>query len=202
VTTIGPAVLGIDPSQTAAGIAIIAGGPRHANRPILIRDVGDHGHRTDPWTRRARRIVAQVRRIIAVVDQAALDGADYRLAVIEGPAYANKLPSQFDRAGVFWGLVSALDNRKIPIAVIPPTTRAMFATGHGHADKSLVVTETRAIWADPLITAAILNDNHADALNLASMGVMHLGWSLPFTPRRRHVENITKCEWPKIAVGA
>lgn len=203
-----PAVLGIDPSQTAAGIAIIAGGPRNINWPVLIRDVGEDGHRTDPWTKRARRIGAQKTRVMRVVDAAPEQlNLDYVLAVIEGPAYANKLPSQWDRAGVFWGIVAALDTRNIPIAVIPPTSRAMFATGHGHADKKLVVLETRAVWREAgneNIVAAINNDNQADALNLAMMGTMHLGWSLPFrgAPRRRHVENVAKCEWPKVAVDA
>lgn len=203
-----PAVLGIDPSQTAAGIAIIAGGPRNINWPVLIRDVGEDGHRTDPWTRRARRIQAQSRRIMREVidDAASRFNLDYALAVVEGPAYANRLPSQFDRAGVFWGIIAALDARNIPIAVIPPTSRAMFATGHGHADKKLVLLETKAVWRDVTddsfgrtIANTITNDNHADALNLATMGVMHLKWTLPFKggPRRRHVENVAKCEWPQ-----
>lgn len=202
--SIGPAVLGIDPSQTAAGVAIIAGGPRHINWPVLVRDVGDAGHRADPWTRRARRIVAQVRRIMALVDDAALKGADYRLAAIEAPAYANKLPSQYDRAGIFWGLVSALDTRKIPIAVIAPQILKMFATGIGNADKKLVLAETRALWAPRADWVTIANDNQADALTLATMGTMHLRWSMPFNgaPRRRHVENVAKCEWPEVTVDA
>lgn len=195
-----PAALGIDPSQTAAGIAAITHGP--LSWPVLLRDVGETGHRADPWTRRARRIRAQAKRVMNVVDEAAESlGLQYVLAVVEGPAYANRLPSQFDRAGVFWGIISALDARNIPIAVIPPTTRAIFATGHGHADKKLVVQETKAIWreaGDPGLVEAISNDNKADALTLATMGAMHLGWTLPFkgAPRRRHVENIAKCEWP------
>lgn len=197
---IGPAVIGIDPSQRAAGIAVIAGGPRNINWPVFLRDVGEDGHKADPWTRRARRIRAQSRRVIDEIDALTARGADYRLAVIEGPAYANRLPSQFDRAGVFWGIVSALDARKIPIAVIPPTTRAMFATGRGHADKKLVVLETKALWresGEETIVRRICNDNHADSLTLACMGVMALGWSLPFSTRRRHVENIAKCQWPE-----
>jgi Holliday junction resolvasome RuvABC endonuclease subunit len=199
-----PAVIGVDPSMTAAGIAIIARGSGDTSRPVLIRDVGEQGHRSDPWTRRARRIRAQTRRVIDVIDDHGIElNLDYRLAVIEGPAYANRLPSQWDRAGVFWGIVAALDARNIPIAVIVPTVRAMFATSHGHADKKLVLTETRALWAGcPDVVEAITNDNRADAVAMATMAAMHLDWSLPFTPRRRHIENVAKCTWPETTVRA
>lgn len=198
-----PAVLGIDPSQTAAGIAAIAGGPRHINWPVLIRDVGEDGHRADPWTKRARRIVAQTKRVMAVINDAETTlGLRYHLAVVEGPAYGNKLPSQYDRAGVFWGIVAALDAKRIPVAIVPPATRAMFATGKGRAEKALVLAETRSLWrasGDPGLFEAINNDNQADALTLATMGVMNLRWTLPIgPPQRRHVENVAKCGWPKV----
>lgn len=192
------AVIGIDPSQTAAGVAILAGSPTDTSRPVLLREVGDQGHRTDPWTKRARRIGAQKRRVIDLLDHFKLEHPDihYQLAVVEGPAYANRLPSQFDRAGVFWGIIAALDARNILIAVINPVYRAMFATGRGNGDKKLVVSEIKALWSAHAVH--ITNDNRADSLALATMGAMQLGWQMPFTPRRRHVENIAKCDWPNL----
>lgn len=200
MTDYKPAVLGIDPSQTRAGVAIIAGGPKHINWPFMLRDVGETGHNSDSWAQRSRRIVAQVRAITYLVADAQTNhGLDIRLAVIEGPAYGADFGNQFDRAAVWWGVFSALTAKQIPIGVVMPTTRSKFATGHGRAPKQTVLTEMRQLWAIRHPPIPIANHDQADALALATMGVMHLGWSLPFPgpPRRRHVENVATVNWPE-----
>lgn len=180
-------VAGIDPSLTNTGIAILADG-----QPLSLRSIGhgtpngkSYGHRSD-------RIVAQCR---AVIDALVLaDDAKPALAVIEGPAYGANMPSHFDRAGLFWGLISTLRARRIPTAVIPPATRAKWATGKGNADKRTVLATVRSWWP----ATRIANHDQADALVLAAIGAFHAGDPMPFAVKERHSANLAAVQWPEL----
>lgn len=207
-------VVGLDPSLTSAGIAIL-----HNGRPALLRSVGHDSRNGSSYAHRSDRIVSQSRAVMAVlVDACAgrntLDAArnphvtsvgnrfspmsfPIDLAVIEGPAYAHANAYTHDCAGLWWGLYSGLRARKIPIAVIAPTTRAKWATGTGRAGKATVLAAVRTTWA-PWVKL-IANDDIGDALVLAEIGARHLGEELHFPPRRRHVEALAGITWPSIS---
>lgn len=114
------------------------------------------------------------------------------LAVIEGPAYGANLPSNHDRAGLWWGLYSALRARKIPTAVVAPGTRAKWATGHGRATKTDVLAAVRTWWPHQ----AIRNHDIADAAVLATLGAYHLGEPMPFPVKDRHTLALEAIAWP------
>ena len=178
-------VAGVDPSLTSAGIAILTDG-----KPTLLTSIGHKGHNAASYEQRGRRISSQCHAIMNAIC-ARQWTAQPDLAVIEGPAYSQNLPSASDRHGLFWGLICALSRRKIPLAVVTPTARCAFATGKGRAEKRTVLAEGRAAFG-----LRVTNHDIADAAFLAAMGALHLG-DQPFTPRRRHIEGLTKITWPE-----
>ncbi len=182
-------VVGIDPSLAATGLAII---PTDVRGTAAIT-LGRKGQAGEGWGQRSDRIVAQVRRVCSQVPD------HTRLVVIESmpQRMAKPLPSFGDRWAVWFGIYSTLRSRGIPVAVVMPSTRALWATGKGNAKKAEVLSAVREQWS-PL---RIRDDNQADALVLASMGAHHLGWPLPFETKPRHTTGLEAIEWPE-GVGA
>ncbi|MEB3021292.1 crossover junction endodeoxyribonuclease RuvC [[Mycobacterium] crassicus] len=177
-------VAGIDPSLTNCGIAIL-----EAGQPVHLDAVGHAGKDGASYDHRSRRIVSQCRCIISIITTHTPD-----LAVIEGPAYGHNLPSNHDRAGLWWGLYSALRAKHIPTAVVAPGTRAKWATGHGRAGKADVLKTVRAWWPD----TTIRNHDIADAAVLATLGAFHAGDPMPFPVKPRHQVGADVIDWPEV----
>lgn len=184
-------VAGIDPSLTSCGIAILDNG-----QPVALDAVGHGGKNGASYDHRSRRIVSQCRTVIAAITECNIGGRNsppnVDLAVIEGPAYGQNLPSNHDRAGLWWGLYSALRAKKIPTAVVAPKTRAKWATGNGNSDKRDVLTTVRTWWPDHTIR----NHDIADALVLATIGAHHHGDPMPFPVKPRHTLALEAIAWP------
>lgn len=177
-------VAGIDPSLTNCGIAIL-----QAGQPVYLDTIGHRGRDGASYDNRSDRIVSQARAIITAIH--------YRkpapdLAVIEGPAYGQNLPSNHDRAGLWWGIYSALRAKKIPTAVCAPQTRAKWATGKGNAQKADVLAAVRLWWPNHTIR----NHDIADALALATIGAHHHGDPMPFPTKPRHTTALEAIAWP------
>lgn len=181
-------VVGIDPSLTACGIAVLNRGPVSRTEIADLRAVGRRGHDGASYADRSDRIVAQTRYVLRCIP------TDAELVVIEDmPQGIRSMPSLGDRWALWWGLYSALRSRKTPVAVCNPATRAKWATGSGRADKADVLAAVRDQWPHNTIRS----DNEADALTMASMGALHLGWSLPFEIKDRHHAGLEVVAWPK-----
>lgn len=187
-------VAGIDPSLTNTGIAILADG-----QPVSLRSIGHGTPNGKTYGHRSDRIVSQCRAVMNAVADLPPKTPDWvtatlpvDLAVIEGPAYGANMPSHFDRAGLFWGLISTLRARHIPTVVIPPATRAKWATGKGNADKRAVLAAVRSWWP----ATHIANHDQADALVLAAIGAFHAGDPMPFDVKERHTANLAAVQWP------
>lgn len=182
-------VVGLDPSLTAAGIAVLAS-PHTAgtpNRPQCVT-VGTRGSYGDADTATALRIRRQT---VAILTELGRIAPKVRLVVIEGLPRPNpNAPGRHsERCGLYWGIVGELAARRIPVAVCVPTTLKLFATGNGRADKHAMTRAARALWP----TARVSNDNEADALLLASAGAQRLGWHDPELPH--HIA--PKITWPE-----
>ncbi|XTP37107.1 crossover junction endodeoxyribonuclease RuvC [Mycobacterium sp. TJFP1] len=190
-------IVGLDPSLTSAGIAVLRDG-----KPVLLTSLG-HASQGKSFQHRSRRIVSQCRAIInAIAGQGehapewiTAAGLPADLVVIEEPAWQLNMPSAHDRAGLWWGLYSALATRRIPIAVVNPRTRAKWATGNGNSGKKEVTEAVKDTW-NPW-RSRIRNDDIADALTLAEMGARQYGEPLHFEPRRRHIEALVDINWPE-----
>jgi Holliday junction resolvasome RuvABC endonuclease subunit len=185
-------VLGIDPSLTSTGIAIVS---RDGARTACVKSAPPKRTKGDkrPATLAERR--GRIRRIVADVIDAAVMSAEQptvpTLAVIEGPSYSSAGAGTWDRAWLWGSVVDHLLDDGIAVAVCPPAVRARWATGSGAGSKSLVGVHMSRMWPDldPDIT-----DDQWDALALASIGAQRLGL-IPLA-LERHREHLGKVAWP------
>ncbi|MCG7596337.1 hypothetical protein [Mycobacterium sp. PSTR-4-N] len=189
-------VLGLDPSLTSTGIAVLRDGI-----PCMLNSLGHPGHDADSYLVRSRRIVSQARSVLAAAYiRPDAYGEPIDLAVIEGPSYGSQYGDQWDRAGLWWGIFSALAAKKVPIAVVSPKTRAKWATGkdvegNGNSKKPVVFAAVKDEWTD--VRAHIRNDDVADALTIAAMGALWLGDPLPIQAHKWRVKGLESVAWPE-----
>lgn len=176
-------VAGIDPSLTNTGMAVLDNG-----QPVYRHSYGEDGHKTDTTLRRNRRMRG-LRRYI----RDCFAPFDLDLLVIEGPSYGSRYGNPHERGGLYHAVIADFDVRKVPIAIIPPKTRAMWATGRGDADKPEVFAEVKTWWPGVYVA----NHDVGDALVLAAMGTLWLGGTLPFVEKGRHRNALESVEWPK-----
>ncbi|SIJ51543.1 Holliday junction resolvase [Mycobacteroides abscessus subsp. bolletii] len=197
-------VLGLDPSLRRTGIAILTdfGG---ITAPSVLREMGEGSDERESYLQGNRRLRAVCANTMRIIDdyRSKIGPDNIDLAVIEGHAFSRNLPSVEDRHGLWHGLVGALDVRKIPIAIVQPSTRERFITGKASTGptalppderKALVLAEIRKLFPQHRIA----NHDVADAVGLALMGAMHLGMTMPFRLRRCHIEGVHPINWPAL----
>jgi crossover junction endodeoxyribonuclease RuvC len=175
-------VLGVDPSLTATGLAII-------NDAIT-----GNGHAQTATIRSAPvgpSLTARLARIDDITgDIEAHAGAD--LVVIEGPSLHSRDAGTWERAGLWWHTIRRIHAYGVPVVEVPPTTVKKFATGKGNADKVAVSVAMSRLWPD--VDAA--SDNEWDALALAHIGAQRLGMDVP--SRAHHADALGKIQWPEL----
>lgn len=103
-------------------------------------------------------------------------GAD--LVAIEGPSYASNGGSAHERAGLWWMVTHHLATSGIPYMVVPPASRAKYATGKGNAGKDQVLAAVIRRY----VHLPVDDNNAADAVILAAMGLEALGELLVVVP--------------------
>jgi hypothetical protein len=167
-------VAGLDVSLTGTGVATLGG-------TTLITSTG---RRKDTLLQRRTRLRGIAEEILTAV-------GDVDLAVIEGPSHHSIGGSVWDRGGLWWLIVDALSARDIPIAVMPPMSRAKYATGNGGSRKAAVLDAAQRRYG-----AVLDNDNEADALVLRAAGLDWLGQPLADVPAG-HRAALAGCEWPE-----
>ncbi|WP_300345176.1 hypothetical protein [Nesterenkonia sp.] len=171
-------VLGVDWSLTATGLAWL-NLDDGAVDTCTIRTWPDDGTVEGI----ARRITHIADRIEAWADLHADD-----LVVIEGPVTHAPSAHRSKMLGGWWAVAARLaplvDD---PVMVVPPKTRAKYATGRGGADKSEVLAAVRANYP----RFSIADDNQADAVVLAAIGARSLGHPIDDLPAS-HLAALTK----------
>lgn len=168
------AIVGLDPSMRAAGMAILRN-PRDItgrNIPELKTIASENTGGT--IGQRALRIGTQADRIISAMPP------QVRLVVVEAMPFRQPKHSGLyqERCALLLDIVRFLVRRNIPVVDISVGTIKSFATGNGSAEKEDVMAAMRELWPG----ANIHNDNESDALAIASIGGMHLGWFEPELP--------------------
>ena len=174
-------VLGIDPSLTSTGLAVVDTEDRLV---VDVQTVLSKGGKSDSIEQRLDRI----RRIGAHVMTV---GFRADLVVIEQPAYSRTAGHMHDRSGLWWFLVNATLGSQRIVVEVAPTTRARYATGKGNAGKDEVLLAVAKRYPHVDVT----NNNEADALVLAAMGADHLGAPLVDLPQT-HRAALDGVQWP------
>lgn len=171
---VAPRVIGIDPSLTGTGVS----------NGQWCNTITTKGAADATLVERARRIRHIAGRVLDYTRTA-------DLVVIEGPAPSSRSGHVWDRAGLWWRIVMRLALAETPVAVVPPNVRAKYATGKAGAGKDAVLLAAARRWPDVQIT----NNNEADALVLAAMGLDWLGCPLAPMPAT-HRAALTGVAWP------
>lgn len=164
--------VGIDLSLAGTGLASV----ETTNTGLEYRHttIKSTGHTSDTLRQRRERLFG----IVAAVSRYAMN-AD--LVIVEGPSFMSKGGSNWDRAGLWWGVVDMLMLDQHTVAIAPPTVVKKFAAGKGSADKPAVAVGVARLWGEGCQCA---NDNEWDALALATMGAQRLG--IDGVPTRAH----------------
>lgn len=151
-------ILGIDPSLTATGLALIDTEDRIVPDTWVITS---KGKTSDTLAQRQSRL-DRIAHGVTVLD------AD--LAVIETPAHNQTTGHHHDRSGLWWLIVGGLLARDIPVVEVATTTVKKYATGKGNAPKDAVLLAVARRFPH----VDIPDNNAADALVLAALGYDHL----------------------------
>jgi len=161
-------VLGVDSSLTSTGLAWLnatnPAEPEWITRRVLSKPPED-GHDLFARARRIRRIAKTVAEFPGDVE-GPLCGAD--VIVLEGVAFASKTAYAREIAALWWRTVDELAVA-LPAArlvVVPPASRAKYATGSGRADKHEVLAAVRETYP----AADVPQHDVADAVALAAIG--------------------------------
>lgn len=174
-------VAGIDLSLANTGLAVI-----HDDPTPLVRRVRSKGTADDTLQQRYKRLVDIGNFITGWVGFP-------DLVVIEAPAFSRTTGHQHDRSGLWWLLVESLITKGVPVAEVPPTSRAMYATGAGNGGKGNVIEAVTRRY--PHVDTGG-DDNLCDALVLAAMGARHLGHPIEHTLPQTHLRAMDKIKWP------
>ena len=170
-------VVGIDPSLTCTGIAVMDG-VEVSTRRFVSPNIG-------------ATLLARRNRIRRAVDPIlTFLPARFDVAVIEVPHSRQQYGAQNERIALYWFLVDQLIARG-PIVEVAPSQRAKLATGNGRASKDDVIAATWAAFPD----ARIPDDNVADAVSLAWAGARWAGVPTPeYSPEQEGA--FTRLSWP------
>jgi crossover junction endodeoxyribonuclease RuvC len=180
-----PVVVGIDPSLTGTGIASSLG---------WVDVIGYKKTRAkDPGITQlphAERITAMRKLHHQVLE--AIGSPD--LAVLELPAVSRSGGGAHERGWFWWQLYSDLTRYEIPVGLLAPNARALYATGKGTAAKGAVIDAVTRRFPD---WATEGNDNAADAVALMAAGRDWLGHPITDLPKT-HRAALDKATWPTL----
>ena len=169
--------VGLDPSLTCTGVAIIDG-TDVITRRVVSPSLGR--------TLRAKR--DRIRNAISGILAPIPSRVD--VTVIEVPHSRQQFGAQNERIALYWFLVDQLIARG-PVVEVAPAQRAKLATGNGRASKDDVVAAARTAFPDTRIP----DDNVADALALAWAGARWAGIATPDYSEGQE-EAFARLAWP------
>ncbi|WP_019061778.1 hypothetical protein [Streptomyces prunicolor] len=178
----GPSVVGIDLSLSATGLASSMG---------WCRVIG-YEDKKNPITKlpHGERLV-HMRRVLDAVTEA-IGRPD--LAVIEAAALSRSGGGAHERGWLWWRIFERLTDAEIPVGLMSPNQRILYATGKGSGPKTAVVDAVARRWPQWLTGG---NDNAADAVTLMAAGRDWLLAPIAGMPKA-HRAAVEKATWPEV----
>jgi len=181
-----PRVVGLDLSLTCTGIGILT-----QTRQGVKLSTGT----ATSTGKRAASLVDRHSRLTTLGADIMHHARGADLAVIEGPTPGVKGGSPIDRHALWWFVVGGLIRREVPVAVVSPTALKLAIAGKGNADKAAVAVAVERLWPGADVTSSDVTD----AVGLAHLGAVALGWDVPELERHRQVK---WTDWPEFGVEA
>jgi len=183
-------VLGVDPSLTITGCALVTwgGGVEPLWETWRARAVKPD---VDTVATRRMRVRQMLTEILALVPMR------FDLAVVEGPAMGAKFtPLADERAGLRWMLIDQLLARG-EVVLVPPATREVLAVGHGFPRGTKQKERKQAVLDGVALLAPgahVPDHNVGDAVALAAAGARALGMGMPYTAKQEAAH--ARVAWP------
>lgn len=177
-----PTVIGIDTSLTATGVASSLG----------WCDLVGYTDKKNPITKLPHP--ARIAALTALATDVATLVGTPDLAVIETPAYTQSGGGAHERGWLWWDVYRRLTGRGVPIALMTPNQRMLYATGKGSGGKGGVIDAVARRW--PAYETGG-NNNLADAVTLMAAGVDALGHPLAAMPTANRAA-LNAIAWPRI----
>jgi Holliday junction resolvasome RuvABC endonuclease subunit len=154
-------ILGIDPSLTGTGLALVerAGPGDFAWTHLSVAKNNLSGHH------RLDYIVDTVMSLVSTLQHG-------DVVVMEGPSFNSGGAKSHELAGGWWLIKHAMwqwmeeTGTELAVYIVPPRSRAKYATGNGNAKKDAVLNSVNEWYHDINVT----DHNIADAIVLATMG--------------------------------
>lgn len=156
-------VTGVDLSLTGTGLARVVG-PVFGAGLVRVETV-----RSNPSGKSVEARAARLGGIVSKVDEFMLPGS---LVVIEAPAFSRQAGARHERSGLWWMVAAAAIAKGCRVVEVSPRSRSLYAAGSGAAGKERVLAAMRAEW----LGVDLANDNEADALALAALGMRLVGF--------------------------
>lgn len=190
-------VVGLDLDLAKCGIGIVIHRPDRGNCLVasakltspLVRTgaVGSNGKPTECLRDRYARIAD-------IAKQACHHAVTADLVVIENKFAGSPGGKSIDRHGAYWYVVGRCLRNNVPVVEMAPTSVKLAITGSGRADKAAMAGGIARLWPDLVIGS----DDETDAVALAHLGAVRLGWPVTTLERHRQV----KCVWPMFGLGS
>jgi crossover junction endodeoxyribonuclease RuvC len=180
-------VVGIDPSLTSTGLALV-----HLDGTVETRRIQSKGSKDASWNERADRLG----KLAMAITEPIAPGS---LVVIESPSYASVSTSSHDRSGLWWHIFQRLRNmHEATIVPVTPAQRMTYAVGKGGGrgtDKDNILAATIRRYPDVDITG----NDIADAVILAAIGARLVGSPLEASIPQANLKALAKLALPTAA---
>ncbi|MFJ9771147.1 hypothetical protein ACIRVF_07880 [Kitasatospora sp. NPDC101157] len=186
--THGPTVIGLDlaigsQNSTGTGIASSRGWCEAVGYPDRKKKGRELSNLPHP---------ERLRALVELRDRITQGVGHPDLVVLELPAPSRTGGASHERAWLWWEVYRRLQSSGIPVALLTPNQRALYATGKGTAAKSAVVDAVARRWT---AWSTDGDDNLADAVTLMAAGRDYLDHPITVMPAT-HRAALTKAVWP------
>ncbi len=151
-------ILGIDPSLRKTGLALVEVDQSHEWLTVSVLTNKLEGH-------------ARLDYILSELSKVLSELKDGDLIVMEGAAFNSGGRNSHMLAGLWWLIRHHIYSLGFKhVMIVPPTSRAKYATGKGNAKKADVLASAIVTFAGQ----TVVDDNAADAMFLAAMGARYI----------------------------
>jgi Holliday junction resolvasome RuvABC endonuclease subunit len=188
--------VGLDLDLAKCGIGVITYRPDRGDCLVTSTRVTSPMRKTGPPNLKGKpteTLIDRHARIVDIANQACHMALSADLVVIENKFAGSPGGKSIDRHGAYWWVVGRCLRKDIPVVEVAPTSVKLAIAADGRADKAKVAGALGRLW--PAFT--IGSEDEADAVGLAHLGAVYLGWPVTTLERHRQV----KASWPDLALG-
>lgn len=182
----GPTIIGLD---TAIGSAT-SSGTGIASSQGWCESVG-YADKKNPFSKLPHR--NRLNALTGLANRITLAIGRPDLVVMELPAPSRAGGGAHERAWLWWELYRWLDRHDIPVGLMTPNQRMLYAAGKGTASKNVVVDAVARRW--PAWSTGG-DDNLADAVVLMAAGMDWWGCPVAAVPKAHRVA-VERAVWPE-----